>query len=81
MYKEPMVHSIYNLPDMKMTRSAKLGNTARNLWVNLDKSPSPDRYQIRSSLELNLKKNRGVKLVPKIEIQVKYKFIKSHLLH
>jgi hypothetical protein len=47
-----------------------MGLGTRNLFGNLDKSPSPAEYNIRSSLEINTEKGRGVKIVPKTPIPV-----------
>jgi hypothetical protein len=77
-YKEPMVHNIYDLPEIKARRTCSFGVGFRRLFNNLDKSPSPQKYNLRSSLEIGMEKGKGPKLVAKVPIIVKLYLYRNH---
>ena len=61
--------NIYNLPDLKTTRHTALGyGTRGEFWIPFGKGdPSPDRYNILSLFDINIKKKMGSTLSPRID--------------
>jgi hypothetical protein len=70
-YKKPIVETFYDLPGLKLTRSTTFGIGDRKVFKNLNNSPSPDRYNIKGSVDISLEKRKGTKLMPRIEPLVK----------
>jgi hypothetical protein len=56
--------TIYNIPDFKSKRYTTQGiGTRGNFWVPYGKAdPSPDRYNIPSIFDINIKKKKGTSL-------------------
>ena len=52
---------MYNLPAVKMTRSTSFGIGKRNVFQTSSSyhSPSPDRYNIKTEIDLNLIHHKG----------------------
>jgi hypothetical protein len=65
-YKKPIVDTFYDSPVKKMTRTCSFGIGNRELFGKLRNSPSPDRYDIKSSFEINKEKGKGIKLMPRL---------------